>query len=87
LTLYLTVYVSHDGQNIDNVSLSREIVVTVSPLRAIKNFAGSNWQWVVSTLVGSGLITALVTKGMARRRRSGVEQDLEASGEPVKSAS
>lgn len=74
--LYLTVYVSHEGQDIDNVTLSREITVTVDPVRAVTGFWSGNWQWLLSTVVASGAVA-----GGAKRRHAA--RRTRADGPPV----
>ena len=47
----------------------RPIKVKVNPIYSLKNFIKSYWQWIVSTIIGSGIIGWIIKRILKKRRK------------------
>jgi len=47
---------------------SQQIKVKINPIYSVKTFTLNNWQWVISTILGSGLIGWIYKRVKAKRR-------------------
>ena len=74
-TLYLTVSVrikipDHDEERKDYPVFEKQVKVRVSTTSVILKWLSSHWQWVITTILGSGAFGWIITYAIRRSRKS-----------------
>jgi hypothetical protein len=58
-----------NGQKVKDTVLDKEILVSVNPLYSTRMFVATNWQYIVSTIIGSGVLGIALTWRRRNKKR------------------
>jgi hypothetical protein len=70
LTVTVRIVVANHGvEKKDYPVFERQIKVKINPVYSIKNFLKVNWQWIISTIIGSGIIGWFTNRYIKKRKK------------------